>query len=81
MGSHGSSLDNYKEITLDLTNSARVRTDLTPEIHVVADLSNVLSGTTTFLLDDAAQIHVDAVKSPQIATNVNSMFTIDHVHN
>jgi len=81
MGSHGTALDNYKEVTLDLTNSARVRTDLTPEIHVVSDIYNVLSGTTSFLLDDAAQIHVDAVKSPQIATNVNSMFTIDHVHN
>lgn len=81
MGSHGSSVDNYKEVTLSLTNSARVRTTLTPEIHVVADLSNILSGTTTFLLDDAAQIHVDAVKSPQIATNVNGMFMVDHVHN
>ncbi|APZ45799.1 hypothetical protein BW723_05580 [Polaribacter reichenbachii] len=81
MGSHGSSVDNYKEVTLSLTNTARVRTTSTPEIHVVADLSNILSGTTTFLLDDAAQIHVDAVKSPQIATNVNGMFVVDHVHN
>ena len=81
MGSQGTVVDNYKEVTLDLTNSARVRTNLTPEIHVVADVSNVLSGTTKFILDDAAQIHVDAVKSPQIATNVNGMFRIDHVHN
>ena len=81
MGSHGTALDNYKEVTLNLTNTARVRTNLTPEIHVVANLSKVLNGTTAFKLDDAAQIHVDAVKSPQIATNVNSMFVIDHVHN
>ncbi|KGL62583.1 MbnP family protein [Polaribacter sp. Hel1_85] len=81
MGSHGTALDNYKEVTLDLTNSARVRVDTTPEIHVVADISKVLAGTTSFLLDDAAQIHVDAVKSPQISTNVNGMFTVDHVHN
>lgn len=81
MGSHGSALDNYKEVTLDLTNSARVRIDATPEIHVVADVSNILKGTTKFMLDDAAQIHVDGVKSPQIATNVNGMFSIDHVHN
>ncbi|WP_299014831.1 MbnP family protein [uncultured Polaribacter sp.] len=81
MGSHGSALDNYKEVTLDLTNSARVRVDATPEIHVVADVANILQGNTKFMLDDAAQIHVDGVKSPQIATNVNGMFTIDHVHN
>lgn len=32
-------------------------------------------------MDDAAQIHVDGVKSPQIARNVSTMFVIDHVHN
>lgn len=81
MGSHGTALDNYKEVTLNLPNTARVRTNLTPEIHVVANLSKVLNGTTAFKLDDAAQIHVDAVKSPQIATNINGMFEVDHVHN
>tara|TARA_R110002049_G_scaffold309272_1_gene519828 strand:- start:28253 stop:29035 length:783 start_codon:yes stop_codon:yes gene_type:complete len=81
MGSHGTALDNYKEVTLTLTNSARVRTDMTPEVHIVANLSNILNGTNKFKLDDAAQIHVDAVKSPQIATNVNGMFKVDHVHN
>lgn len=81
MGSHGTSLDNYKEITLNLTNTARVRMGATPEIHVVADVSKILNGSTKFMLDDTSQIHVDGVKSPQIATNVNGMFTIDHVHN
>ncbi|WP_299049542.1 MbnP family protein [uncultured Polaribacter sp.] len=81
MGSHGTALDNYKEITLTLKNSARVRTNATPEIHIVADIANVLKGTTKFMLDDAAQIHVNATKSPQIATNVNGMFSVDHVHN
>lgn len=81
MGSHGTAVDNYKEVSLDLTNSARIRTDLTPVIHIVSDVSNILDGTTKFLLDDAAQIHVDGVKSPQIATNVSGMFVIDHVHN
>ncbi|WP_343328329.1 MbnP family protein [Polaribacter staleyi] len=81
MGSHGTSLDNYKEVTLDLPNTARVRTNLTPEVHFIANVSKVLSGTTEFLLDDAPQIHVDGVKSPQIATNINGMFTVDHVHN
>lgn len=81
MGSHGTALDNYKEVTVNFTNSARIRTNLTPEVHVVSNVSNILSGTTNFMLDDAAQIHVDGVKSPQIATNVNGMFSVDHVHN
>ncbi|MFL1011157.1 MbnP family protein [Flavisericum labens] len=81
MGSHGTSLDNYKEITLNLPSTARVRSDLSPILHVVADLSNILDGTTQFMLDDAAQIHVDAIKSPQIATNASGMFMVHHVHN
>lgn len=81
MGSHGSSVDNYKEVTLTLPSTARVRTDLSPIVHVVVDLDNILNGTTQFMLDDAPQIHVDAVKSPQIATNASGMFMVHHVHN
>ncbi|QTE21262.1 MbnP family protein [Polaribacter cellanae] len=81
MGSHGTAVDNYKEVTLNLTNSARVRTNATPEIHIVSNVANILDGTTKFMLDDAPQIHVDGLKSPQIATNVNGMFSVNHVHN
>lgn len=81
MGSHGSSVDNYKEVSLTFPSTARVRTDLSPIVHVVANLSNILDGTTQFMLDDAPQIHVDAVKSPQIATNASNMFMVHHVHN
>ncbi|WP_282124378.1 MbnP family protein [Algibacter mikhailovii] len=81
MGSHGSSLDNYKEVSMSFANTARVRTNMSPIIHIVADLSNTLMGTTVFKLDDAPQIHVDAVKSPQIATNISAMFTVHHIHN
>ncbi|WP_347186993.1 MbnP family protein [Polaribacter sp.] len=81
MGSHGTALDNYKEVTVNFTNSARIRELLTPEVHVVADVAKILSGSTNFLLDDAPQIHLDAVKSPQIAVNVSGMYSVDHVHN
>ncbi|NJX16716.1 MbnP family protein [Tamlana crocina] len=81
MGSHGSSVDNYKEVSLTFPTIARVRTDLSPIVHVVVDLDHILNGTTQFMLDDASQIHVDAVKSPQIATNASGMFTVHHIHN
>lgn len=81
MGSHGSNLDNYKEIKLFLPNPVAVRTEASPSIHVVADISKVLDGETKFLLENGDQIHVDPVKSPQIAVNVNQMFTVHHVHN
>ncbi|AUS04468.1 MbnP family protein [Pseudotamlana carrageenivorans] len=81
MGSHGTALDNYKEMTLDMPTTARVRTDISPVVHIVSDLSQVLNGKTQFKLDDAPQIHVDAVKSPKIAENVIGMFKVHHVHN
>ncbi|MDC6364433.1 MULTISPECIES: MbnP family protein [Flavobacteriaceae] len=81
MGSHGSVLDNYKEISLDLPVSAKVRTDMEPEIHVVADVSDILVATNTLSLEEKSQIHVDAEKSPKIAENASQMFTVDHVHN
>jgi hypothetical protein len=81
MGSHGSNLDNYKEVTLEFPNTVLVREEAKPSVHVVSDLSKVLDGATKFLLEDDDQIHVDAVKSPQIAVNVNQMFTVHHVHN
>ncbi len=81
MGSHGSSLDNYKEVTVNLPVSAKVRTDITPEIHVVADVSQLLSGEDKLYLEEKSQIHVDPDKSPKVATNASKMFTVDHVHN
>ncbi len=81
MGSHGKVLDNYREVTLSLPNSARIRTDKIPEIHVVSNVFYILSGSTKFLLDEGSQIHVDALKSPKIANNTSEMFYIDHVHN
>lgn len=81
MGSHGSNLDNYKEVTLELPNTVLVREASEASVHVVADVSKVLDGETKFLLEKDDQIHIDAVKSPQIAVNINKMFTVHHVHN
>lgn len=81
MGSHGSNLDNYKEVTLELPNTVLVRERSEASVHVVADVSKVLDGETKFLLEKDDQIHVDPVKSPEIAININQMFTVHHVHN
>ena len=81
MGSHGTALDNYKEVTMELPVSAKVREDLEPEIHVVADVSAILGGSNKLSLEEKSQIHVDPDLAPKIAANVNTMFSIDHVHN
>ncbi|MGJ8667253.1 MAG: MbnP family protein [Patiriisocius sp.] len=82
MGSVGTSLDNYKEVTLALGNNARVRTDKTPEIHIKSDISRVFDGATSVnFMDGYDQVHTDAIETAVIATNIQGMFAVDHVHN
>ena len=82
MGSVGTSLDNYKETTLSFPNEVLIREDKTPEIHIKADLMMAFNGVTTVnFADGYDQVHVDAVETPIIATNVASMFSVHHVHN
>jgi len=81
MGSHGSSLDNYKETTLSLGTDALVSDDMTPIIHIVANAGNILDGQHKISLTEQAVIMVSEEKSPLIATNTSNMFTVDHVHN
>jgi len=82
MGSVGTSLDNYKETTLTFPNSVLVRAGKTPEIHIKADIMKAFDGVTSVnFADGYDQVHVDAVETPIIATNVASMFMVHHVHN
>lgn len=81
MGSHGSNLDNYKEVTLSFPNTVRVKTETEPSVHIVANIAKVLKGETDFLLESKSEIHLDPQNSPKIATNVNQMFTVHHIHN
>ena len=88
VGSHGTALDNYKEVTLQLPNSARVRENMSPSIHFLVDANKVLDGANKIKLSDnlnpagtTASIMVNADLSVKIFQNVTEMFTIDHVHN
>jgi len=81
MGSHGSSLNNYKETTLALGTEALVSDDLSPIIHLVVDASAILDGTNKISLTEQAVIMVSEEKSPKIAVNASNMFSVDHVHN
>jgi hypothetical protein len=43
---------NYASISLDLKTKALVRSNLTPQIHIVADLSKVLNSTNVIKLSE-----------------------------
>jgi hypothetical protein len=82
MGSVGTSLDNYREVTLTLPNTVRVRTDKTPEIHIKADISKIFDGATAVNFSDGYdQVHTDQTETPVIAANISGMFEAHHVHN
>ena len=79
--------DNYREVTLDLPITARVREGEMPSIHIKADTNVILDGVNKIRLGDnlnqagtAASI-MGGEKLMKIAQNTLSMFTVDHVHN
>lgn len=88
MGSHGTNLDNYREVTINFPQTARVRTNSTPNVHFVVDANVILDGETKIRLSEhvnannQVNIMVNALRAPQIANNAQAaMFTVDHIHN
>ncbi|MDO6598163.1 hypothetical protein Q4512_14665 [Oceanihabitans sp. 2_MG-2023] len=82
MGSVGTALDNYREVTLSFPNTVLVRETTSPEVHIKADIAKVFDGTTTAnFADGYDQVHTDVNETPIIADNINAMFTVHHVHN
>lgn len=82
MGSVGTSLDNYREITLQFPNTVRVRETTTPQVHIVADIAKVFDGETSVELSNGySQVHTDATTTTVIANNFQNAFSVHHVHN
>jgi len=73
---------NYAEITINFPDNALVRTTITPQVHILADVKKVLDGTNKIALSEAAGGDImGGSKLALITANLNNMFTIDHVHN
>ena len=81
MGSIGETVDNYQDVTLALPNTILVREDMTPEVHIVADIAKVFDGVTSLnFANGDSEIH-GGEKTTIVANNINTMFTAHHVHN
>lgn len=82
-----SATDNYRQITLSLPTTARVRTTEMPNIHLVADANAIADGTNKVILHDninTAGTNASIMGGENlinIATNTMNMFIVDHVHN
>jgi hypothetical protein len=77
---------NYTEVTLDLPESALVRTNITPQIHILADVAHIIDGTNKIKLSDnnmggMGAMIMGGANLPLITSNLSNMFEAEHVHN
>jgi hypothetical protein len=72
---------NYAEVTLDFPENAMVRTNITPQVHIMSDLKKILDGTTVINLTDGAMVMGGTKVQNISANNVPTMFEVHHVHN
>jgi len=79
VGSHGAALDNYKEVTLPLGNDVantdfKINQDTNASQRIIFDVAAIFDGTNTIRLTDKADIQVDPINAPKIATNIAIAF-------
>lgn len=73
---------NYAEITIQFPSVAKVRTTITPQVHIIADAKKIVDGDNK--IDVTTGTSGDIMGGDRLAlimANVSKMFTIDHVHN
>ncbi|MCO6148308.1 MbnP family protein [Flavobacterium sp. NRK1] len=79
--------DNYREVTLNLPTTARVRENEQPSIHIKTDSNVLLDGDTKILLQNnlngagTGAAIMGGQNLIDIAGNSLKMFAVDHVHN
>ncbi len=81
VGSHGTTLDNYKEITIDLPTALKIEESTSPEVAINVDIAKIFDGVNTHSLVTKSDIQVDPVNAPRIAENIATMFTATSVSN
>lgn len=72
---------NYAEAVLTLPNNALVRSSITPQIHIMADVKKIIDGTTVINFEEGLDVMGGAKVQQIMANNVPSMFEAHHVHN
>jgi hypothetical protein len=72
---------NYTTVTLDFPSKALVRTNITPAVHIFADLKKVIEGKTVINFENGLDVMGGTAVQNISANNVPTMFKVDHVHN
>lgn len=73
---------NYAEISIAFPSVAKVRTNITPQVHIIADAKKVVDGTNKLVLSEGTTADImGGARLALVTANLASMFTVDHVHN
>lgn len=75
------SVYNYASVTLDLPENALVRTNITPQVHIMANLKEIIDGTTKINFEDGLDVMGGIPVQNIMSNNVPNMFEVHHVHN
>ncbi|WP_299435769.1 MbnP family protein [uncultured Aquimarina sp.] len=81
IGSHGTVLDNYKEITLDISNTLTIGDQTTSNLSIETDVAKIFDSTNTYSLEQKSDVQVDPVNAPILAENISTMFAINNASN
>ncbi|KAA1247283.1 MbnP family protein [Aquimarina sp. RZ0] len=81
IGSHGTTLDNYKEVLLDLPGELTIGDGTTSNVAITADVAKIFDSTNTHSLEVKSDIQVDPENAPKLAENVSTMFSVATVSN
>ncbi len=81
IGSHGTKLDNYKEVTLDLPTTLSIKENATSKVVINADIAKIFDSVNTHSLSIKSDIQVDPENAPKIAENSATMFSAASVNN
>lgn len=79
IGSHGSKLDNYREITLTSKDEIKVSSKYRSEVNLNVETSLLLDSKNKIVLKERQYIMVDAVRAPKIMENATTMFSMDKI--
>jgi hypothetical protein len=77
---------NYTDVTLNFPDKALVRTTITPDVHIFADVAKIIDGTNKIKLTDnnmggMGAMIMSGANLPLVTANLSNMFSVDHVHN
>ncbi|SEK80694.1 hypothetical protein SAMN04487910_1173 [Aquimarina amphilecti] len=81
IGSHGEVLDNYKEVTLDISNTITIEDQTNSDLAIDTDVAKIFDSTNTHSLEQKSDVQVDPVNAPILAENISTMFSINNASN